>query len=136
MKLFDYMKVLFGSDAEWNKLTSYDKSKNVFMTNRFMSIKWPIQANLFNKLKTDPIGTNESWRLITSKFNRVPGFIYTKVRSAPKNSEWKPDPKYVEVYMKLNEIGEREFKEALQYNPSQVKIAIDKIQKQMGNDTN
>jgi hypothetical protein len=30
MKLFDYMKVLFGSDAEWDKLTSYDKSKNVF----------------------------------------------------------------------------------------------------------
>ncbi len=136
MKLFDYIKVLFGSDAEWDKLTSYDKSKNVFMTNRFMSIKWPIQANLFNKLKTDPIGTNESWRLITSKFNRVPGFIYTKVRSAPKKSEWTPDPKYVEVYMKLNEIGEREFKEALQYNPSQVKIAIDKIQKQMGNDIN
>lgn len=136
MKLFDFIKVLFGTDAQWDKLSSYDKSKNVFMTNRFMSIKWPIQANLFNKLKTDAVGTSESWRLITSKFNRVPGFIYTKVRKAPKQDEWKPDSRYVEIYLKINEIGEREFSEALKYNPSEVKIAIDKIQKQMGNDIN
>ena len=42
MKLFDYIKVLFGRDLQWNKLKGYDKSKNSFMTNRFMSIKFPI----------------------------------------------------------------------------------------------
>lgn len=134
IKLFDYIKILFGSDAEWDKLTSYDKSKNIFMTNRFMSIKWPIQAQLFNKLKTDPVGTSECWRIVGSKFNRVPGFIYTKVKTQPKKNEWHPDQKYVDVYMKINEIGEREFKEALKFNPSQIKAAIDKIQKQMGHD--
>lgn len=135
MKLFDFIKILFGPDVEWDKLNPYDKSKNVFMTNRFMSAKWPIQANLFNKLKTDPIGTIESWRLISSKFNRVPGFIYTPVKKSKNTVTWKPDPKYAEIYMKFNEIGEREFNEALKYNPSEVKITIDKIQKQMENDT-
>jgi hypothetical protein len=138
MKLFDYIKVLFGKDEQWDKVTNYDKSKNSFMTNRFMSIKFPIQANLFNSLKTDPAGQAEAWRLVASKFNRVPGFIYTKVKKSPKEKakEWSPNPKALEQYMKFNEIGEREYKEALKYDPLQVRSAIDILEKQMGNDAN
>ena len=138
MKLFDYIKVLFGKDEHWDKVTNYDKSKNSFMTNRFMSIKFPIQANLFNSLKIDPVGQAEAWRLVSSKFNRVPGFIYTKVKKSAKQKakEWNPNPKALELYMKFNEIGEREYKEALKYNPSEVQSSIDKLEKQMGKDVN
>lgn len=138
MKLFDYIKVLFGKDEHWDKVTTYDKSRNSFMTNRFMSIKFPIQANLFNTLKTDPVGQAEAWRMVASKFNRVPGFIYTKVKKqeATKEKDWKPNPKAIELYMKFNEIGDREFKEALKYDPSQVRTAIDILEKQMGDDAN
>ena len=52
MKLFDYIKVLFGKDSEWEEATDYDKSKNSFMTNRFMSAKFPVQANLFNQFRS------------------------------------------------------------------------------------
>ena len=136
MKLFDYIKVLFGKDSDWDKVSNYDKSKNSFMTNRFMGIKFPIQANLFNTLKIDPVGKAEAWRMVASKFNRVPGFIYTRVKKKPKVKEWSPDPKALEQYMKFNEIGEREYKEALKINPSLVQSSINKIQKQMGNDVN
>ena len=138
MKLFDYIKVLFGKDEHWDKVTNYDKSKNSFMTNRFMSIKFPIQANLFNSLKIDPVGQEEAWRLVSSKFNRVPGFIYTKVKKSAKQKakEWNPNPKALELYMKFNEIGEREYKEALKHNPSLVQSSIDILEKQMGNDVN
>lgn len=138
MKLFDYIKILFGKDELWDRVTNYDKSKNSFMTNRFMSIKFPIQANLFNFLKTDPIGQAEAWRLVSSKFNRVPGFIYTKVKKSPKQKEreWVPNPKALEQYMKFNEIGEREYREALKYDPLQVRFAIDTLEKHMGNDVN
>ncbi len=138
MKLFDYIKVLFGRDQQWNKLKGYDKSKNSFMTNRFMSIKFPIQANLFNSLKIDPVGQAEAWRLVSSKFNRVPGFIYTKVKKSAKQKakEWNPNPKALELYMKFNEIGEREYKEALKHNPLLVQNSIDTLEKQMGNDVN
>jgi len=138
MKLFDYIKVLFGKDEHWDKVTNYDKSKNSFMTNRFMSIKFPIQANLFNSLKIDPAGQAEAWRLVSSKFNRVPGFIYTKVKKSAKQKakEWNPNPKALELYMKFNEIGEREYKEALKHNPSLVQSSIDILEKQMGNDVN
>jgi hypothetical protein len=136
MQLFDYIKVLFGKDKDWDKVSNYDKSRNSFMCNRFFSIKFPIQANLFNMLKTDPVGQAEAWRIVASKFNKVPGFIYTKVKKQPKEKEWIPDPSAVELYMKFNEIGRREFTEALQYNPSQIKTAIDILKKQMGNDVN
>ena len=138
MKLFDYIKVLFGKDEHWDKVTNYDKSKNSFMTNRFMSIKFHIQANLFNSLKIDPVGQAEAWRLVSSKFNRVPGFIYTKVKKSAKQKakEWNPNTKALELYMKFNEIGEREYKEALKHNPSLVQSSIDILEKQMGNDVN
>ena len=138
MKLFDYIKVLFGKDVNWDKVSNYDKSKNSFMTNRFMSIKFPIQANMFNTLKIDPVGQAESWRLISSKFNRVPGFIYTKVKKTPKQKakEWNPNPAAKEMYMKFNEIGEREYREALKHNSSLIKSSIDTLEKQMGKDVN
>lgn len=138
MKLFDYIKVLFGKDEHWDKVINYDKSRNSFMTNRFMSIKFPIQANLFNSLRIDPVGQAEAWRLVASKFNRVPGFIYTKVKKSAKQKEkeWSPDPKALELYMKFNEIGKREFNEALKHDPLQVRSAIDILEKQMGDDAN
>ena len=138
MKLFDYIKVLFGKDVNWDKVSNYDKSKNSFMTNRFMSIKFPTQANMFNTLKIDTVGQAEAWRLVSSKFNRVPGFIYTKVKKTVKQKakEWNPNPKAKEMYMKFNEIGEREFKEALKYNPSLIQSSVDTLEKQMGKDVN
>lgn len=136
MKLFDYIRLLFGKDSDWEKVSNYDKSRNSFLSNRFMGIKFPIQANLFNTLKTDPIGQAEAWRMVASKFNKVPGFIYTKVKKQPKEKEWKPEPKAVELYMKYNEIGNREFAEAIKYNPLLVKTAINILEKQISDDVN
>jgi hypothetical protein len=135
MKLFEYLKAVFGSDAQWAKLTSYDKSKNSFMLNRMLSARFPTQANMFNKLKTDPVGTAECWRLVGAKFSRVPGFIYTKVSKKSVKKQWDPDQTVVSEYLKINQIGMREFTEALEFNPEVVKKSIDILQKQMGYDT-
>jgi len=139
MKLFDFIKVLFGNgrkaDEEWEKLSDYDKSKNAFMTNRLMSAKFPTQANLFNTLRTDPVGQAEAWRMIGNKFSRVPGFIYTKVKKQEKEKKkWVPNHEAVEIYMKLNEIGEREFNDALRFNPEEIKKSIQVLEKQVLDD--
>ena len=134
MKLFDYISKLFGSsDLEWEKIKDYDKSKNSFMTQRFMSIKYPIQANMFNSLKTNPVGIANSWRLVASKFNRTPSWIYTKVKktSAKTKDNWSPNPEALKMYSKLNEIGMREFELALKMEPTVVKASINKLEKQM-----
>ena len=131
MKLFEYINVMFSSLDKWKKLKAYDKIKNSFMINRFMSIKFPIQANLFNKLKTDSVGTAESWRMIASKFNRVPGWIYTRVRKTKKEKKWEPTEEALDFYMKINEIGTREYKEAFKFNPKEMKSTMLKIEKQI-----
>jgi hypothetical protein len=136
IKLFDYIKILFGRDAQWDKLKRYDKSKNSFMTNRFMSTKFPIQANMFNALKIDPVGQAEAWRMVASKFSRVPGFIYTKTKASKKIKIWEPNTKALEMYLKINEIGDRDFKEAMKHHPTQVKNAINVLEKQMSDDVN
>jgi len=135
MQLFDYIKVLFGTDQQWDGLNGYDKTKNSFMTNRFMSIKFPIQADMFNRLGTDPVGQAESWRMVARKFSRVPNFIYTKTSSkGKKRSEWVPDPKALEFYLRVNEIGMREFELALKQDPETVMASIDKLKSQIADD--
>lgn len=134
MQLFDYIKVLFGNDQGWDRLNGYDKSRNSFMTNRFMSIQWPIQANLFNSLRTDPVGQAEAWRIVARKFSRVPAFIYTKVSKSKTEKQWTPDPKALEFYLKVNEIGMREFNEALLYNRDVVVAAIDTLKSHISDD--
>jgi hypothetical protein len=136
MKLFDYIKLLFGRDPQWEKLKRYDKSKNSFMTNRFMSAKFPIQANMFNTLKIDTVGQAEAWRMVASKFNRVPGFIYTKTKASKKIKKWEPNAKALALYLKINEIGDRDFKEAMKYGSAEVKNAINVLEKQMSDDIN
>lgn len=134
MNLFDYIKILFNSNNKWENITNYDKSKNSFMTRRFMSIRYPIQGNLFNMIKTDPIGEAESYRLIGKKFNRVPGWIYTKTKKPKSKKTWNPNPQVIQEYLKLNQIGNREFKEALKFNEIEIKKSIKNLEKQMSND--
>lgn len=135
MQLFDYIKVLFGTDQQWDGLNGYDKTKNSFMTNRFMSIKFPVQADMFNRLGIDPVGQAESWRMVARKFSRVPSFIYTKTSSkGKKQPEWVPDPKALEFYLKVNEIGMREFELALKHDPETVMASINKLKSQIADD--
>jgi len=128
--LFEYIKVLFGKESEWEVLTNYDKAKNAFMINRFMSIKFPTQANLFNKLKTDPVAAAESWRMMGRKYSRVPGFIYTKIKETKKEKVWVPNQNALDLYLRINEIGEREFNEALKLKPDEIKHSIQILEKQ------
>lgn len=134
MKLFDYIKIMFSTNEGWDRLKPYDKIKNSFMVNRFMSIKFPIQANLFNVLKTDSVGAAESWRMVASKFNKVPGWIYTRVRKTKKEKKWEPTQETLDFYMKVNEIGKREYEEAVKYAPTQMKAIMSQLEKQMGGD--
>tara|TARA_Y100000389_G_scaffold84235_1_gene80864 strand:+ start:4868 stop:5290 length:423 start_codon:yes stop_codon:yes gene_type:complete len=134
MKLFDYIKVLFGSHESWDNLKSYDKSKNSFMVNRFMAIKFPMQANMFNPLRTSPVGAAESWRMVSSKFKRVPGWIYTKVRKQKKEKVWEPSQETIDFYLKINEIGNRELREALKWNHELTTETLKRIEKQIKDD--
>ena len=118
MQLFDYIKVMFDSSSKYSELNDYDKRKNSFMLNRFMSIKYPIQANLFNFLNTDAVGASDSWRRVTAQYKRTPGWIFTKVKKNPKKAqrEYTPSEEAVSLFISMNQIGRREFDEAMKLN--------------------
>ena len=41
MQLFEFIKVLFEDREQYAELARYDKAKQFFMLNRFMSIQYP-----------------------------------------------------------------------------------------------
>jgi NACalpha-BTF3-like transcription factor len=135
MELFDYVKVLFEQGKKYEELKPYDKTKNAFMLNRFMSIQYPSQAQHFNQLGINSIGVADSWRMVGRQFKRVPGWIFTKVKKSEKQKEkeYRPNEEILELWMKLNEIGEREYKEALRFSRDEVVESLKKLEKQVGN---
>lgn len=131
MDLFDYVKVIFNQSSDFENLKDYDKKKNSFMLNRFMSINFPTQAQLFNKLNINPVGVADSWRKVGIRYKKTPTWIFTKTKKKPKESEFNPSEEALALYMKVNEIGMREYKDAMRYDPEKVVADLKSIQKQM-----
>ena len=134
MELFDFIKILFekSDPKKWNSVSSYEKSKFQFMLNRFMSIKYPVNAQALNAVKTPGLGVAETWRSVAGRFygDKVPSFIYTKV-SGRKNSGKTPaiDKYAVYVWCEKHECGDREFYEALDFDEKSVLAELDYITK-------
>lgn len=130
MKLFDYINIIFNpNNSQWEDVTELDKARNAFMLNRLMSIKFPIQAQMLNIMKISPVGQAQTWRNIAKQFKRTPGFIYTKTKNMSTDKTKKLNEDAVAMYMKINEIGETEFKDAYRFNPKEVEKALDILEK-------
>lgn len=82
IQLFDYVKLLFTADKEkWEELTAADKSRNFFMTSRFLSIKYPVQVAVLSHVKINAESAADYWHILMSKLHKsVPPWIYAKTR--------------------------------------------------------
>jgi hypothetical protein len=99
-----------------------------------MAIRYPEAAHAFNINKINSLGVIDSWHKVAVQFKRVPGWIYTRVRKKKKTKESKvfePLETTVKYYMELNEIGTREYKEALKFNKKQILEELKNIENQM-----
>ena len=134
MELFPFIKVFFSKPKEYEKLKAYDKKRHKFMLQRFMSIRYPEAAQAFNINKINPLGVIDSWHKVAVQFKRVPGWIYTRVRKKKKVKEKKvfePMESTVKYYMERNEIGNREYKEALKFNKEGILKELKDIESQI-----
>jgi len=129
MDLFDYIKCLFSQNTEYEKLSDYVKKKNSFMTNRLFSIQYPIQAEMFNKLNTSPTGVAHSWRKIGLRYKKTPGWIFTKTAKKTTKNTYTPSSEALSLYLKINEIGMTEYRDAINLNLDIVVSDLKKIQK-------
>jgi len=131
--LFGFVKVFFTEPEIYNGLKQYDKAKNRFMINRFMSINYPVMANRLNKNGTDAANVVDSWYMIAQRYTRVPGWIYTKINKQTKvnNVAYDPDPEALKIYLNKYQISQRDFKQALKFNADAVMKEIQYIEKQI-----
>jgi len=114
-KLFDFMKIMFTKPAQYKKIKQHNKKRHHFMINRFFSIKYPENAQMFNYNGINGGQVVDMWSMVAKRFTSVPGWIYTKTKKAKKSStikeEYIPSDEAVNVYMQRYDIGKREFEE-------------------------
>lgn len=132
-KLFDFMKIMFTKPAEYQKLKYLTKKRHHFMINRFFAIKYPTNAQLFNINGIGGGWVVDCWALVAARFKSVPGWIYTKTKSAPAaKDKYVPDPFAVQLYLEKNEIGMRELEELKKFAPEALYSDLQNIERQVG----
>jgi hypothetical protein len=132
-KLFDFVKIMFTKKADYYKIKEASKRRHHFMINRFMSIQFPANAQLFNFNGISGNKVIDCWQTVASRFNRVPGWIYTKTKASNKNVKDKcqPSEEVLRFYMEKNEIGKREIEELKQFNKKQFHSDLKKLENQI-----
>tara|TARA_B100000963_G_scaffold41477_1_gene30827 strand:- start:14328 stop:14759 length:432 start_codon:yes stop_codon:yes gene_type:complete len=132
-KLFDFVKIMFTKPAQYKKLKQHSKKRHHFMINRFMSIKYPSNAQLFNINGINGGNVVECWSVVASRFKSVPGWFYTKTKKAKKNKadKYNPSDRSIEIYMDKNEIGQREFDELKHFAKDALYSDLKKIEEQI-----
>tara|TARA_B100000513_G_scaffold31764_1_gene12248 strand:- start:574 stop:999 length:426 start_codon:yes stop_codon:yes gene_type:complete len=132
-KLFDFIKIMFTNPKHYSKIKQLNKKRHHFMVNRFMSIKFPANAQLFNINGINGANVIDSWQKVTSRFNKVPFWIYTKTKSSKKNikDKYQPSEEALRLYMEKNEIGKREIEELKQFNKEQFYSDLKKLENQI-----
>jgi hypothetical protein len=84
MELFDVVNSLF-SKTEWKKVSRYDKDRNFFMINRFISIGLPKQASMFNSKYIPKEHVLDYWnRTLSRLYSTIPSWIFTKGQKKAK----------------------------------------------------
>jgi hypothetical protein len=103
------------------------------MINRFMSIKYPANAMMFNINGINGGNVVECWSVVASRFQSVPRWFYTKTKKAKKNTpdKYNPSERAVEIYMDKNEIGNREFGELKLFAKDALFSDLKKIEEQI-----
>jgi hypothetical protein len=87
MELFDVVNSIF-SKTEWKKVSRYDKDRNFFMVNRFMSIGLPKQASMFNKKHIPKEHVLDYWnRTLSRLYSTIPAWIFTKGQAASQKEK-------------------------------------------------
>ena len=132
-KLFDFVKIMFTKPTHYKKIKQHNKKRHHFMINRFMSIKYPSNAQMFNINGINGGNVVDSWSMVASRFKSVPRWFYTKTKKAKKNvtDKYNPSDRAIELYMSKNEIGNREFEELKLFAKEQLFADLKKIEEQI-----
>ena len=134
MELKDFIKILFQDKEAFENLNRNEKAKFFFMTNRIMSIAFPIQAQMFNHTRISQPHAVDYWQGQMSKlYKKTPSWVYTSSASKRKKTEkakW-PSDEAISFYLERTNMSRRDLKEAVDIFGSEALAPIFKIEKIM-----
>lgn len=115
--LFPFVKLMFtASEKQWGELNDADKSRNFFMMNRFLSIKYPLQVGVLSHMRINAPSTMNYWHLTLLKlYKTVPSWIYTKTKKKAVEDKKKnlPSEQMVKWYCQKEEMSRRDYENSI-----------------------
>lgn len=86
-EFFEVSRKMFTDINEFNKLSDQVLSRNFFMMNRSIAIKFPDKAQAFNILGINEPDVMKFWSTYIGNTGRVPGFMFTKGSKASQKEK-------------------------------------------------
>lgn len=146
-ELFDFIKVVFTDKEKYKDVSIQDKSRHMFMFNRRMAIRYPLQANFLNRNGLTAWAVMDYWQSVVAKkfvkrgrggrnYVAVPNFIYTKTKKSKsqkkkKNVEFEPSDELITIFMQKYRIPTKDFENAMLLNPKATLAKLQRLEKQM-----
>ncbi len=136
MQLFKFTKILFERPGDWLDITKGEKRKQYYMTSQFMSIVFPLQAQVLNHIKISQESAMDFWqKFIRQRYKRVPFWMYIKGKVKRKEGKEKKTISNALIldYCKAYTMDPKTIKDALLHFPDEIIKEIkkfDKIRKQ------
>ena len=111
--LFDLINALFTSREYVYNITAETAKQSLFMVLRRLAIKYPVEANVFNDSKVNPIDVIRFW----SDFlycGSVPKWVYTSVTSKKKSKD-EITAADIRMYKQHNDMTDAQFEDAMRF---------------------
>ena len=136
VQLFDFIDSLFNSKKYQNN-TAVDKRQSFFMTERMMSIHYPLQVEQLNVLDINKERIMDFWsRYLSGSYSRKPGWIFTKVNPSSKKESKKDNfskikQPTVDYFLSKNMLDERDYDILKRDYPEELLEELEIIQKNL-----
>lgn len=136
VQLFDFIDSLFNSKKYQNN-TAADKRQSFFMTERMMSIHYPLQVEQLNVLDINKERIMDFWsRYLSGSYNRKPGWIFTKVNPSSKKENKKDNfskikQPTIDYFLSKNMLDERDYNTLKRDYPEELLEELEIIQKNL-----
>ena len=136
VQLFDFIDSLFNSKKYQNN-TAVDKRQSFFMTERMMSIHYPLQVEQLNVLDINKERIMDFWsRYLSGSYSKKPGWIFTKVNPSSKKETKKDNfskikQPTIDYFLSKNMLDERDYNTLKRDYPEELLEELEIIQKNL-----
>ena len=133
MELFEITKRIFENPQSWEEVSNYDKKKYFFIVNRMFSIGHPLEVQALQHIKTSPVVVMNVWqRFMTKKYNKTPGWMFTKgvvKNKLEKEVKINLSEEIIRDYCRVYRIDYKSIKDSLKFFPEKTIAEIKEYEK-------